>query len=196
MMSNAHSSLVILLYYSKSIEKIRDSYWAQNFTVYSVLVAAAISMAQQNMTKMHTIVAMEFVGSPLTVYLAFYAVRSFFGNKHRLSHLFDGPRFWYRVTALFTFAVWAIFLGISLGLSHEHYAQSSCQHRMKMINTIYLLPFFLALGLMMEAPEAILIIVGPPAIVAISWGIAIFRRRKMLWYKNGVRRRPSFFDVW
>jgi hypothetical protein len=101
----------ILVYYSRDIEKIKDSYWAQNFTVYSVLVAAAIGMAKQNLSKMHTIVAMEFVGSPLTFYMAFYAIRSFLGNQHRLSKLFDGPRWWYRIVALCTFAIWAVMMG-------------------------------------------------------------------------------------
>jgi hypothetical protein len=109
----------ILVYYSKDMDKVKDSYWAQNFTVYSVIVAALISFAQQNMSKLHTVVAMEFVGSPLTFYMAFYAIRTMFGNKHRMSELFDGRRVWYRATALATFAVWAILLGKSTHAPHR-----------------------------------------------------------------------------
>jgi hypothetical protein len=113
------SSSAVLIYYSGDMDQVRDAYWAQNFTVYSVLVAAASGMYQHSISKLHTIIAMEFVGSPLTFYMAVYAIRSINGNKHRMSELFDGRRFWYRITALMTFVVWVVFLGRSGPLFHD-----------------------------------------------------------------------------
>jgi hypothetical protein len=153
-------------------------------------------MAQQNISKMHAIVATEFVGSPLTFYLMFYAVRSAFGNRHRLSELFDGHRRWYRLVALCTFAAWAVFLGVSIGRNHKHFAQSNCEWRMEIMKAVYFLPVALVIALAEVHPTIALVIALPPLIVAVSWSTAIFLRRKTLWYPNGVRRWPTFFEVW
>jgi hypothetical protein len=86
--------------------------------------------------------------------------------------------------------------GMALGLSHDHYAQSNCQHRMKKIDLIYVLPVYVIIGLIEKFPEIAVVLLSPAILVIVSWGIAIYRRRKTLWRKNGVRRWPNFFDVW
>jgi hypothetical protein len=87
-------------------------------------------------------------------------------------------------------------LGLALGRNHTHYAQSNCAHRMKVIEWIYLLPIAGIIGLAETGVEAGLVVATPPGLVVISWAVAIFLRRRTLWYKNGVFQWPSFFAVW
>jgi hypothetical protein len=87
-------------------------------------------------------------------------------------------------------------LGLALGRNHTHYAQSNCAHRMKVIEWIYLLPIMGIIELVETSAQAGLVVATPPGLVVISWVVAIFLRRRTLWYKNGVFQWPSFFAVW
>jgi antibiotic biosynthesis monooxygenase (ABM) superfamily enzyme len=66
----------ILVWFSTENDEITEAFWSQTLTLYSVLVAAAISISETNLTKFHAIIASELVMSPLTIYLAVYSVVS------------------------------------------------------------------------------------------------------------------------
>jgi hypothetical protein len=65
-----------LLFYSHKPEAIREAYYAQVLTLYSIMVAAVIAVFQHNLTKFHALIAIELVASPLTIYMFLYGASS------------------------------------------------------------------------------------------------------------------------
>jgi hypothetical protein len=184
----------ILMSYSKDMDKIKDAYWAQTLSMYSVMIAAAIGMVKHNISKFHSVVATTLVGSPLTFYMALYALRSCFGHQHRLHELFDTNvrcSILRRIVAFGTLMTWIAYVGSSLLSPDTQFAQSSCQARMSWDHAVLLpiLDSVFSPANYASIPLGIAVIMG-------SWGFAIYRHRKALWHKDGVKGWPTFFDVW
>jgi hypothetical protein len=204
----------ILIFYSKDHDGIREAYWSQVLTLYSILVAAAVAISQENLTKFHGLIAIELVASPLTLYMAVYGewirwrlralllmsslvVRSFFGHRHRLDHLMGKGHFTQRFVALGTVAIWVAFLVYLLLPSHlQQFSQPSCEAESKLIRYTFLLPVMLFVEAVFYNILSLIIAVAPLVIVTSCWIIAIYHRRHQLWYRTGARKRPGFWDVW
>jgi predicted membrane protein len=188
-----------MIYYSHDSSARKDAYWAQNFSVYSVLISAAVSYIQGSMTEFHSIIATELAGSPLTFYMAFYAIRSVFGNPHKMDDLMGKKHVWQRVIAVGTFCLWAIYLGFSIGRSHVHFSQGSCQDKFYITAYSFVLPFMLFYVIWTDLSHVAVLVLGIPLLlVVVAWGVAIFLRRETLWYRDhtGKLLHPGFWKVW
>jgi hypothetical protein len=189
-----------MLFFSDEPDEVTEAYWSQLLTLYSIIVAAAISIFQTppSLTKFHAIVAVELVASPLTFYLAIYAIRSFFNNKHRLDRLLGRGKLHYRVMAIGTFALLVAFYIYILLPSHvQKFSQASCDAKSILVKANFLLPaiFFFVIFTYAGILPGILVTL-PFIFVAFSWVATVYIRRQELWYKSGKRRNPSFWDVW
>jgi hypothetical protein len=180
----------ILIAYTSNMDKIRDAYWAQIFTVYSVIIAAAVGMLKGTITKFHCLCATMLVGSPLMFYVALYAIRSMRGNRHRLQELFDtGTRqgLLCRIVAIGNPLVWATFVAACLLLPDDHFSQGSCEASSS-FDSVLLVPlagwFFTPVSSPVVFPFLVIIAVGP-------WVFVTLRHRETIRCTKGVFAKLS-----
>lgn len=195
---STQQSTAIMLFFSDEPDEVAEAYWSQILTLYSILVAAAISVFKTSLTKFHAIVAVELVASPLTFYLAIYAIRSFFNHEHRLDRLLGRGKLHYRMMAIGTLAVLVAFFIYILLPSHiQKFSQASCDAKSVLIKLNFFLPviFFAALFTYGGLVPSVLVTL-PFILIAFSWVATVYIRRHELWYKTGKRENPSFWSVW
>jgi hypothetical protein len=107
-------------------------------------------------------------------------------------------KYFQRFVAIGTLGLWTAFLIYTLLPSHlQYFSQSSCDAESKVVKWVFLLPvMFLIASVMIGKPELIAIMMLPILVITTSWMVALYRRRRHLWYRTGERRRPGFWDVW
>jgi hypothetical protein len=140
-----------MVLYAEEPQAITEAYWSQILTLYSILVAAVISIGQTQLTKFHAIIAIELVASPLTFYVAIYAIRSMFGHKHRLDHLLGRGKVHYRMLALGTVALLiGFFIYVMIPAHLQQFSQASCDAKSMLVKLSFLLPVILFAGVIIE----------------------------------------------
>jgi hypothetical protein len=187
-----------MVFYAEEPQAITEAYWSQILTLYSILVAAVISIGQTQLTKFHAIIAIELVASPLTFYVAIYAIRSMFGHKHRLDHLLGRGKVHYRMLALGTVALLiGFFIYVMIPAHLQQFSQASCDAKSMLVKLSFLLPVILFAGVIIEGGLiGGIIVILPFALAVLSWVAGVYLRRHQLWYSTGRRKNPSFWDVW
>ncbi|KAF7297181.1 hypothetical protein MIND_00951200 [Mycena indigotica] len=179
--STYFTSLVsaILVLYSPA--DVTASFFAQLLNVYSLVIAAIVSIAGHNLTKLHSVIALTLASSPLSLYLIFYVVRSMLGKTTRLQAVFGPGMHLNRAMVLLALPLWvSVLVFTTLPTSTWHFNQAACDTEVAMnhIASLFFLPFII---FFVEYPEVGALIV---ASVVFSWGTAIWRTRAIIWAKG------------
>ncbi|KAJ6570719.1 hypothetical protein B0H10DRAFT_1964593 [Mycena sp. CBHHK59/15] len=174
-------SAILVLYSPADVE---SSFFAQLLNVYSLIVAAIISIAEHDLTKLHSVVAMTLAASPLSLYLLMYVFRSLIGKPTRLDSVFGKGKYLNRIVVLLMLPLWVAVLSFTaLPYATWHFQQAACdiQIASNHIASLFFLPFIIFFA---TYPEVGAIIIG---LLAISWGVAVYRLRKIIWAKHNKR---------
>ncbi|KAJ6589109.1 hypothetical protein B0H19DRAFT_1102944 [Mycena capillaripes] len=171
-------SAILVLY---SPEDVKDSFFAQLLNVYSVIVAAMIAIAEHNLTRFHSVVALTLAASPLSLYLLAYVVRSLFGRHTRLDGVFGTGKYLNKFLVLLMLPLWVAVLSfVALPTASWEFQQAACDSLAAdgSVVSLFFLPFIVFFAVF---PEVGAIIV---AIFLLVWGTAIYRLRKIIWKKH------------
>jgi hypothetical protein len=68
--------IALLIFYADEPEEVSEAFWSQTLTLLSIIVSAAISISENNLTKLHAVIAAQLVMSPLTLFLGVYSIVS------------------------------------------------------------------------------------------------------------------------
>ncbi|KAJ7078658.1 hypothetical protein C8R44DRAFT_95931 [Mycena epipterygia] len=168
-----------------SPEDVASSFFSQLLNVYSLIIAAIISISNRNLTKPHTVVALSLAGSPLSAYLIIYVIRSIIGNQNRLGAVFGEGKWLNRSAVLAILPIWISVLVFSvLPVGAWHFQQSACDSQLgKHVLRIFFEPF---LVFFQVYPVTGAVIVG--VFVAV-WGMCVYLQRWEIW-KKGNKKLP------
>ena len=184
----------ILLFYSP--ESVKESFFSSILTIYSILITCLISIFQKNLTKFHALIAATIVGSPLTMYMGLYALRSLWGNKHRLDDIVGRGKIVQRTMVLGTVAIWMAFvIYLLLPSNISYFAQASCDQYSLLVKFFFFIPILLFAAAVIYAPVLAAAAVTPIIGVALSWVLIIIIRRRTIW-PNASTKRWQFWAVW
>ncbi|KAJ7264452.1 hypothetical protein B0H12DRAFT_1217176 [Mycena haematopus] len=176
-------SAILVLY---SPEDVQASFFSQLLNIFSLVIAAIISIANRNLTKPHTIVALGLAASPLSLYLIIYVLRSIFGSQNRLETVFGRGMWVNRLAVLTLLPIWlAVLVFSALPDGTWHFQQSACDHVVDggHVISLFFKPFLL---LFVEFPVLSAIFVG---VFILVWGTGIYLQRQEIW-KNRDKKFP------
>ncbi|KAJ7353538.1 hypothetical protein DFH08DRAFT_857038 [Mycena albidolilacea] len=179
--STYFSSLVSAILVLYSPEDVTSAFFAQLLNVYSLIVAAIISIGKHNLTKLHSVIALTLAASPLSLYLIMYVFRSLLGKQTRLQAVFGPGMYLNRALVLIMLPLWASVLSFTaLPTSVWQFQQSACDTEIASnhVASLFFLPFIIFFA---EFPYIGALIL---ASVVVSWGIAIWRLRQIIWAKH------------
>ncbi|KAJ6508394.1 hypothetical protein C8R45DRAFT_1089574 [Mycena sanguinolenta] len=168
-------SALLVLY---SPEDVQASFFSQLLNMYSLIIAAIISIANRNLTKPHTVVALGLAASPLSLYLIIYVLRSIYGSQNRLGAVFGKGMWLNRFAVLALLPIWiAVLVFAALPNGAWHFQQSACDRIVDggHVISLFFKPFLL---LFVEFPESAAIIVG---VFVLLWGTGIYLQRMEIW---------------
>ncbi|KAJ7233183.1 hypothetical protein C8J57DRAFT_1480372 [Mycena rebaudengoi] len=175
------SSLVSAILVLYSPEDVESAFFAQLLNVYSLIVAAIISIAGHNLTKLHSVIALTLAASPLSLYLLMYVVRSLMGKNTRLEAVFGKGKILNRVIVLLILPLWiGVLVFTSLSTVTWEFQQAACDEAVadNHIASLFFIPF---IAMFVEFPATgIVFVLG----FGTTWGIAIWRLRKIIWGKH------------
>ncbi|KAJ7619424.1 hypothetical protein FB45DRAFT_930758 [Roridomyces roridus] len=189
--STYFTSLVAAILVIYSPEDVISSFFAQLLNVYSLIVAAVVSIMGHNLTKMHSVVALSLAGSPLSLYLVVYVFLSILGKQTRLRTVFGPGMHLNRALVLIVLPLWiSLFIFTLLPPSVYQFQQAACDgvigdHH---IHSLFFMPF---ISFFMVYPHAGAAIIGS---LLIMWGIAILLARKSIWGEEN--ERFPFIRIW
>ena len=188
--------LAILIFYSP--KRVRKAYWSQILISYSLLLTCGISIYRKDLTRLHSIVLISIVCSPVNVYFAGYAIRAFW-SIHRLDAVLGKEQYLRRGLVGTSVLFWVgILIYTYLPHKHPRFAQDSCRGTTLAENFFLGTPFVIAWALMQEGGAGILVLLvflAVPILVALSWIFAIVRKRNAIW-PPGEPLKPRFGRVW
>ena len=180
-----------------------ETFWSQLLTVYSLLITSVVSISKSELTRIHAVMATGLTGSPLSIYIFVYAIRSLWGGGDRMHIILGKGRILSRTLVLMSFALWAALIFYILKPGSEHFAQRSCEKEYSplVFRGFFFLPIVLITLLFRdrdtrEVAGALIFLAGLPlACVAAAWLFAIIRRRKDIW-PAGQPWRFRAYKVW
>ncbi|KAF8498942.1 hypothetical protein BU17DRAFT_59222 [Hysterangium stoloniferum] len=193
----------ILIFYGH--KKLQQSMWSQILNVYSLLITCAISIILKQLTKIHAIIAITTAGSPVSLYLVFYAIRSMWGGSHRMEHavtsntklphnIMRQPYFIYRMLVITGLGIWiALAIYILLPRNVSNFIQVSCEGTIgsNVFKYFFILPFVLFGILAKEFGTPGAALAGLPiALLVLSWVIPIWR------CCSEIRKKGTFTSLW
>lgn len=202
-------SQAILVFYDP--EEVKESFWAQTLTVYSLILTSVITIFQAQLTRIHAILAATIAGSPLSLYIVIYAIRSIFGGNHRLASVVGHRKQIPRTVVLIALAVWtALVIYIIIPTHLSHFAQPACERSpvfypdgpssgptfiQSVVQYFLFMPIVFVLGLAQVSKLGAAIVTMPIQLVIAAWVVAILRRRREIW-PQGKGYSPRFRTVW
>lgn len=184
--------IAILVFYSP--KRVKEAFWSQILTVYSLLLTCLVTIIRGQLTRFHALVVLALVLSPVTVYFVGYSIRSFWSRHHRLENLLGPSHYLQRFVVLLAGVWWlALFIYAYLPRGVRHFAQASCKGR-SVTEGFYLTVPFLYLQALGEIYLDVLFAL-PFVILTIAWIAAIVLRREEIW-PPGLPYSPRFVKVW
>ncbi|KAJ7058113.1 hypothetical protein C8F01DRAFT_1232889 [Mycena amicta] len=169
----------ILVLYSP--EDVTSSFFAQLLNVYSQVIAAMVAIAGHNLSKLHSVIALSLAASPLSLYLILYVIRSMTGRHTRLQTVFGQGMFLNRAMVLLALPLWiGVLVFTAMPTSTWRFNQAACDTDVaeNHVASLFFLPFLVFFEVDPEVGAIIL------ASIVFSWGIAIWRTRKIIWAKG------------
>lgn len=165
------------------------AFYAQLLSVYSLIISAIIAINRNQLTRLHAIFALTAAGSPLSLYLVLYALRSTFGKVNRLEIVFGKGKILNRVLVLLMFPLWvSVLVFISLPAHKWSFQQTACDALFKnhLVRKFFYGPFNLFLD---RPPFELVLLLLPEVLLVVTWPVAIYLQRAEIW-KKGNRRFP------
>jgi hypothetical protein len=188
-----NDSLAFLIFYSP--DDVKDAFWSQILTIYSLLLTAGISIVQGTLTKFHAVAVSVIVASPLTIYLVVYSLAAMFGSMHRLEDILGKGHIFKRLVVLVAAAIWGTLTIYSfLSGSIHHFAQESCRPQPLLLNFFLLTPISVSIMERRDLPWLGPVIAIPLFLIVLAWVIAILLKRRVIW-PPGQRYRFNFWKV-
>ena len=182
----------ILIFYSP--DRVKDSFYSQLLTIYSLLLTGGISIIQMSITRFHTITVSVIVCSPLSIYLVFCAIHAIWSDGGRLKDVLGPGHMSRRILVLLAAAMWvAISVYSYLPDRFTNFTQTSCKRRPILANFFLLTPVTVGIYSIKAMPWLVIVVILPFAMLASAWIIAIFLRRKDIW--PGDKSRSRFSQV-
>lgn len=180
--------LAVVVWYQP--DDAKDSFYAQILTVYSLVIAAIIAIAEHELTKIHAFFAAIAAASPLSIYLFLYAIRATFGHRTRLHSVFGTERWINRVITLVIFPVWlALFIFLALPAETYHFQQAACEFEgTQRFGTLLLAGPVLAIFLDSSGSPLLQACLVLTVLPFVAWGVAVFLQRREIW--NGSKKLP------
>ncbi|TDL18022.1 hypothetical protein BD410DRAFT_793714 [Rickenella mellea] len=175
----------ILILYSP--DDIVETLYAQLLATYSLIISAIIAIASVQLTRLHAVFALGAAGSPLSLYLILYAVRSSIGSANRLEVAFGTGKILNRILVLVMLPLWAaVLIFIALPSQSWRFQQVACDAILqnRPISRFYYGPFTLLMG---RGVGQIILIVSPLFALAIAWFIAIYLQRGQIWKRSNKK---------
>ena len=172
---------------------MKDAFWSQVLTIYSLLLTACISIIQRGLTKFHALTVSVIVASPLTIYLVIYSVRAIWGGEHRLENVLGQGHLFKRLLVLVAAVIW---IGLTvysfLPQNASHFAQSSCKPQPQLLNFFLITP--ISVGIMKgdQKPWLGPLVAAPLFLIILAWVVAILLKRHIIW----PRGEPYRFNFW
>ena len=189
-----NDSPALLIFYSP--KKVKDAFWSQVLTVYSLLLTAIISIFRHELTKFHALTVSVIVASPLTIYLVIYSIVAMFVTLHRLENVLGKGHLFRRLLVLFAAAIWtALTIYSFVPGNAPRFAQQSCQPRPLVLNFFLITPISVGLGERHEKPWLGVVIALPLFLIILAWVTAILLKRDLIW-PPGQPYRLNFWRVW
>ena len=177
-------------------EELKESFWSQILTVYSLLITCGVSIITHQLTRIHAILATAIAGSPLSLYIVVYTIRSTWGDANRLVHVVGPGQIIPRTIVLIGFVIWiALAIYIILPNHLSNFTQISCDQQTQQVLIKYF--FFLPIVLFVSgfSPLVQWVLSLPIQLAIFSWIIAIWLRRRQIW-PRGEKYSPRFWTVW
>ncbi|KAF8517395.1 hypothetical protein BU17DRAFT_91842 [Hysterangium stoloniferum] len=173
--------VAILIYYER--EELKDMFWVQFFGIYSLLLTSAWSIFRHQLTRIHAILTMATVGSPVTVYFFVYAVRSsLWKRKHHLEPVIGQKKRLNRGFVLLALFIW-IGLNVYILLpSHlSDFQQEACEKHNRVVEHFLFLPVLIVVDLPRWAQ---CLAVLPFVLTVVTWITVILIKRRKIWPKG------------
>ena len=194
MTSSDNDLTAILIFYSP--KKVKDAFWSQLLTVYSLLLTASISIFRHELTKFHALTVSVIVASPLTIYLVIYSIIAMWGSLHRLETVLGEGHLFRRLLVLFAAVIWSALTIYSFIPKYApHFAQRSCQPRPLVLNFFLITPISVGLAQRHDKPWLGVVIALPLFLIVLAWVTAILLKRHVIW-PPGEPYRVKFWEVW
>ncbi|KIJ31982.1 hypothetical protein M422DRAFT_53118 [Sphaerobolus stellatus SS14] len=197
------SLVTVILYYEP--DALVESFWSQLLTVYAFLITSIISISKSNLTRIHAVMATGLVGSPLSIYIFIYAIRSMWGGGDRMNGVFGRGQILNRTLVLLAFGIWLSLIIYILVPNTIHFSQRSCEteYNPLIFKGFFFLPLVILKFILADTdPESralvrfIVFLVTLPIILTIlGWMFAIFRKQREIW-PVGQPFRPRVYTVW
>jgi hypothetical protein len=161
--------------------------------VYSLLLTCAWTLVRQQLTKIHATLALATAGSPLTVCIFVYAVRSVWEGNHRLGPAVGRGRIFPRTIVLMAMGFWiGMFIYVTLPSNLSNFQQEDCEQNNNGIKFFFALPLLI----FVDRPTWMQFLGALPFLLtAIAWVVAILLRRREIWPPGEVYR-PRPITVW
>jgi len=183
--------VAILVFYKP--EDLKDTFWSQLLSIYALLLTCAWTLIRQQLTRIHAILALATAGSPLTVCIFVYAIRSIWETDHRLSPAVGKGRLFPRSIVLIAMGFWiGLFIYVTLPSHLSSFQQESCEQGNNVVKYFFALPLLLFVDMPVWSQ---VLAASPFLFTIIAWVVAIVLRRQEIW-PQGKSYRPHFLDVW
>ncbi|KDQ56691.1 hypothetical protein JAAARDRAFT_298959 [Jaapia argillacea MUCL 33604] len=149
--------LALLILYSP--DEVATTFYAQILSVYSLVITTFISIADHSLTRLHGTYALITAGSPLSITLAIYALRSLFQKDTRMHAVYGkGRERWWinRILVLLMIPCWiGILVYLSIATKHGSLSQVACDSE----------------GLAQDLLIFMFIIPVVPFVFSVEWGL-------------------------
>ncbi|KAF9788064.1 hypothetical protein BJ322DRAFT_1046832 [Thelephora terrestris] len=181
----------LLVFYSP--DDVKDAFWSQVLTIYSLILTAGIAIVLGELTKFHAVTVSVIVASPLTIYFVVYSIRASWGGIHRLENVLGRKHLFRRLFILLAAAIWIAFtIYPYLQRNASHFAQTSCRTQPLLLSFFLLTPISVGIMERHRFPWLGPVIAGPFLLIVLAWVIAIIRKRRIIW----PSREPYRFNFW
>jgi hypothetical protein len=166
-------------------------------------VSCFISLVKVELARIHAMLAVATAGSPLSLYIVIYAIRSTWQGNHRMKAVFNGENriisIIARLLAIAGLIIWIALIAFILSpTSATRFTQVSCE---TYFGSVFFRDFFFLPVLAFDAVVEVMGPVGgfvvglPIELTVLSWIIIIWRSRSQIW--NGERTFMSgFLHIW
>jgi hypothetical protein len=172
---------------------VKDAFWSQILTIYSLLLTACLSIFRGDLTKFHALTVSVIVASPLTIYFVVYSIRAMWGGEHRLENVLGRGQLLKRLFVMLAAVIWiALTIYTFLPQNAQRFAQSSCKPQPPLLNFFLITP--ISVGIMKgdQKPWLGPVVATPLFFLVLAWVIAILLKRHIIW----PRGEPYRFNFW
>ncbi|KIJ44593.1 hypothetical protein M422DRAFT_30294 [Sphaerobolus stellatus SS14] len=165
--------VALLVFYHPN--ELQSSFWAQILNIYALLLAST-------------------AGSPLSIYIFIYAIRSLFREKHRMSATVGKGHRMTRYIVLLAMAIWlGLLICVILPASISVFDQEECKTGNYVVENFFFLPILI----FKDQPRWAQVLMGLPVILTtIVWMIALVLRRDEIWQGDESKWKPHPKRAW